>query len=156
MIPEQVWQLLQAHLGYDDEQMALFRADPNKVKIMSKAPLLQQKTIVFEVIESHGCNSQHHVGTRFFFSADGNLITTMAPKRVCAFLLPVMCQLSVTLQELIYADTDPNESAFRRAGCPDVGVAGGGWGKVVIEAQVMDRQEAKRLFEGQAVDGQAG
>ena len=143
-----MWALVQQHLGYDDEEMALFRADPRNAKVLATAPEMRRKTIVFEVVESHGCNSQHQVGTCFFFTGDGNFITKMAPKRVCAFALPVMAQMIFGLQELWYAGVDPNEACFRRASCFDVGVACGGWGKVVVEAKVMDREEAERLHHG--------
>ncbi len=147
-IPDQMWALIQQHLGYDDEEMALFRADPRNAKVLAAAPDMQRKTIVFEVVKSHGCNSQHQVGTRFFFTGDGNLITKMAPKRICAFALPVMTQLIFTMQDLWYAGVDPNEACFRRGGCFDVGVRCGGWGNIVMEAKVMDREEAEQLHHG--------
>jgi uncharacterized repeat protein (TIGR04076 family) len=147
-IPDQMWALIQQHLGYDDEEMALFRADPRNAKVLAAAPEMRRKTIVFEVVKSQGCNSQHQVGTRFFFTGDGNLITSMAPKRVCAFALPVMTQIIFTMQDLWYAGVDPNEACFRRASCFDVGVRCGGWGNVVVEAKVMDREEAKKLHHG--------
>jgi uncharacterized repeat protein (TIGR04076 family) len=147
-IPDQMWALIQQHLGYDDEEMALFRADPRNAKVLAAAPEMRRKTIVFEVVKSQGCNSQHQVGTRFFFTGDGNLITSMAPKRICAFALPVMTQIIFTMQDLWYAGVDPNEACFRRASCFDVGVRCGGWGNVVVEAKVMDREEAKKLHHG--------
>lgn len=146
-IPDQGWSMMQAHLGYTDEEMEMFKQDPRNARVMTKAVELQGKTIVFEVVESRGCNSRHDVGTRFFFSGDGNLISKMAPSRVCAYVLPVMSQAIFGIQELIYADADPDSLCFKRAGCFDVGVQCGGWGHIVIEAKVMDRQEAKALYE---------
>ena len=43
--------------------------------------------------------------------------------------------------ELFYAGVDPNEMRFKRAGCFDVGVQCGGWGRVVLELSVADRKE---------------
>jgi len=149
-LPEQLWPLIQQHLGYSDEEMAMFRADPRNAKVLQKALELRGKTIIFEVVRSHGCNSQHVEGTRFYFSGDGNLLTKMAPSRVCAFALPVMTQMIFGLQELLYAGVDPNEACFRRASCFDVGVRCGGWGNVVVEARVVDRDEAARLHAEQA------
>lgn len=145
-VPDQVWEMMQQHLGYSDQEMELFRQEPRNAKVMATAPDMAQKTIVFTVVESHGCNSQHQVGTRFFFSGDGNLLTKMAPKRVCAYLMPVMSQGVFGLHELWYAGVDPNEACFRRAGCFDVGVRCGGWGRVVLESQVMGREEARQLW----------
>jgi hypothetical protein len=41
--------------------------------------------------------------------------------------------------EMLYAGVDPNEMRFRRAGCFDVGLQCGGWGRVVLELRVEDR-----------------
>jgi hypothetical protein len=138
--PDELWTLLQAHLGYSDEEMTSFKSDPRNLRVLARAMELQGKTIVFEVVESHGCRSRHAVGTRFLFSADGNLLTKRAPSKVCAFLLPVMAQAVFGIQELIYAGVDPNTMCFKRGGCFDVGTQCGGWGRVVVEASVVDRQ----------------
>ncbi len=145
-IPDTVWQLIGTHLGYDDEELAQFRADPRNEKVLRAGAVMREKTIVFEVIKSNGCNSQHEVGTRFYFTGDGNLIASMAPPRTCAFVLPVMAQAMYGLHELLYAGIDPNEACFKRASCFDVGLACGGWGNIVVEASVVDRSEAKRMY----------
>jgi hypothetical protein len=44
------------------------------------APELLKKTIVVEVIDSHGCNSKHKVGDKLYFDAVGNLLTKKCPK----------------------------------------------------------------------------
>jgi len=144
-IPDTLWEMVGAHLGYDAEELALFKEDPRNARVLTYAPQMRQKTIVFEVVESNGCNSGHEVGTRFFFSGDGNLITKMAPKRVCAFAMPMMTQAIFGIQELWYAGVDPDALSFRRGGCFDVGVRCGGWGHVVLEARVIDRKEAEAL-----------
>ena len=144
-VPEQVWALMKSRLGYNDEELELFKSDPRNAKVLSIAPEMMNKTIVFQVVRSCGCNSQHHSGDRFFFTGDGNLITKMAPSKVCAFLLPIMGQMIYGIHELWYAGVDPNKLTFKRGGCFDVGVKCGGWGNVVIEACVMDRDEAAAL-----------
>ena len=144
-IDPQVWEMMKAHLNYTDEEAELFRNNPKNAKVLAKAGELTGKTIVFEVIESHGCNSRHTKGTRFFLTGDGNLLTKMCPSKVCIYALPVMTQAAFAVQELIYAGADPNEMCFKRAGCFDVGVRCGGWGHIVMEANVMDRDEAKKL-----------
>ncbi len=148
-VPEQVWAMMQAHLGYTDEELELFKADPRNARVMAEAPRMRQRTIVFEVVESTGCNSQHVAGTCFYFTGDGNLISSMAPKRACAFILPVMTQMIFTIHELWYAGADANTMCFKRAGCFDVGVNCGGWGRVVVQARVMEREAARALWEDQ-------
>ncbi|MFH1438538.1 MAG: hypothetical protein ABIJ56_22710 [Pseudomonadota bacterium] len=146
-IPDQVWELMKEHLGYNDEEIELFKKNPRNSKVMKKALDMREKTIVFEVIESHGCNSHHNAGTRFFFSGDGNLLSRMAPSRICAYAMPVMSQAIYGIQELWYAGVDPNELCFKRAGCFDVGIRCGGWGHIVMEAKIMDRKKARELYE---------
>ncbi len=147
-VPAQIWEMIQQRLGYSDEELAQFKSNPRNALVMNTAPQMMTHTIVFEVVESCGCNSQHQVGSRFFFSGDGNLLTRMAPSKVCAFLLPLMGQMIYGIHELWYAGVDPNELAFKRAGCFDVGVQCGGWGRVIVEARVMDRDAAKELAAG--------
>lgn len=146
-IPNQMWELMKQHLGYTDEEIELFKQNPRNAKVMATAPDMLKKTIVFEVVQSEGCNSGHTVGTRFYFTGDGNLITRMAPARVCVYAMPVMTQAIFGIQELWYAGVDPNELTFKRGGCFDVGVRCGGWGNIVLEAKLMDRKQAKELHE---------
>lgn len=74
-VDESTWKFMQKHLGFNDEELELFRNNPRTVDIVSKAPALMKKTIVAEVVASHGCNSQHKVGDRFYFDGSGNLLT---------------------------------------------------------------------------------
>jgi len=122
--------------------MKIFRADPRNEDVLSKAPDLLSKTIVIEVVESAGCNSQHEVGDKFYFDGAGNLLTKLCPKRVCIYALHAATGMIFTANELFYAGVDPNDMRFKRAGCFDVGVQCGGWGRVVLELKVVDREAA--------------
>ncbi len=145
-VPDQIWDMMKARLGYSDAEIELFKKDPRNAKVMKTAGDMAGSTVVFEVVDSKGCNSQHKVGTRFYFSGDGNLLTKMSPSKVCGFALTVMGQMMYAIHELWYAGIDANQLCFKRAGCFDVGVQCGGWGHIVIEAKVMDREEAKKLY----------
>ncbi len=136
------WPVMKKHLGYTDEEMELFRSDPRNGDVVSKAPALLSKTIIIEVVESSGCNSQHAVGDRFVFDGAGNLLTARCPKKVCIYALNAATSMIFAANELFYAGVDPNEMRFKRAGCFDVGVQCGGWGRVVLELKVVDRQDA--------------
>ena len=81
------WDALTKHLGYSEEEMNMFKKDPRNLDLLSKAPALMGKTIVVEVVESHGCNSRHKVGDKLYFDGAGNLLTALAPKRVCIYAL---------------------------------------------------------------------
>jgi uncharacterized repeat protein (TIGR04076 family) len=140
-ISEDVWKYVQKHLGYNDEEMKLFRENPRNEDVISKAPALMNKTIVVKVVDSHGCNSQHKVGDKFYFDGAGNLLTKLCPKRICVYALNAAGKLVFTSNELFYAGIDPNEMRFKRTGCFDVGVKCDGWGHIVMELSVEERQK---------------
>ena len=140
-IDENVWSSIQQFLGYDDNEMKLFRENPRNEEVLLKAPGLNNKTIVAEVIESHGCNSQHKVGDKFYFDGAGNLLTRLCPKRACMYALAGLDKVIFSVHELFYAGIDPDKMLFKRTGCADVGVQCGGWGRIVMEVSVVDRQE---------------
>ncbi len=136
------WTIMKKHLGYTREEMETFRENPRNADILDKVPNLMDKTIVVEVVDSHGCNSQHDVGDKFYFDGAGNLLTKRCPNKVCIYALNAATGLIFASNELVYAGVDPNEMRFKRAGCFDVGVQCGGWGRVVLELSVIDRHEA--------------
>jgi len=139
-VNEETWKFMQQHLGYTDEELELFRSNPKNADIMSKAPGLMNKTIVAEVVASHGCASQHHVGDKFYFDGAGNLITKLSPKRICVHALSVLSGPIVVVNELFYAGVDPNDTRLNRVGCFDVGIQCGGWGHIAMEVKVEDRK----------------
>src|SRR4030042_4292241 len=134
---------IQTHHGYDDEELEIFLSNPKNVEIISKAPALMQKTIVAEVGASHGCNSRHQVGDKFYFDGAGNLITKLNPKRICIHALSALAGPIYVANELFYAGIDPNEMRLNRVGCFDVGVRCGGWGHFGFKG----RLEEKQLYE---------
>lgn len=137
------WKFIKKRLGYNDEQMKAFRENPRNEDILSKAPVLMNKTIVAEVVDAHGCNSEHQVGDKFYFDGAGNLLTKRCPKKVCVYALSAVSPLIFASNELLYAGVNPNEMRFKRAACTaDVGLECGGWGRVVMEIRVEDRDEA--------------
>lgn len=140
-VNQETWDFYQKLLGYSDAEMKKFRETPRNADVISKAPDLMQRTIVVEVVDSHGCASQHKTGDKFYFDGSGNLLTKLCPKRVCiAALMPLGALIQATT-ELIYAGIDPNEMRFKRVGCSDVGIECGGWGHIVMELRVEKRQK---------------
>jgi uncharacterized repeat protein (TIGR04076 family) len=133
------WKFIKKRLGYTDEEMKKFRENPRNENVLSKAPELIKKTIIAEVIDSHGCNSQHSIGDKFYFDVAGNLLTELCPKRICAYALNAITPQIFAINELLHASVDPNEMKFNRAACFDVGLECGGWGWIVMEIKVEDR-----------------
>ncbi len=133
--------IIKKNLGYSDEEMKIFMEEEKNIEILKRAPKLINKTIVIEVIESHGCNSQHVVGDKFYFDGFGNLITKLSPKRICISALAAMDKLIFGANALMFADQNPNEMLFNKAGCSDVGLKCGGWGNIAMEIKVIDRKK---------------
>jgi hypothetical protein len=68
------WKFMKERLGYTDDEMKIFRENPRNEDVITKAPELNNKTIVLEVMVSQGCNSQHKVGDKFFFTRSARLL----------------------------------------------------------------------------------
>jgi len=140
-LDEKTWKDVQQHLGYNDEQMKQFRENPRNEDVLSKTDVMLNKTIVAEIIESHGCDSGHKVGDKIYFDGRGvSLLTKLGPSRICIFALHSVALAMPALSELIYAGVDPNQMRFKRFGCVDVGIKCGGWGHIAMELRVEDRR----------------
>ncbi len=137
----EMWDAVQKHFAYSDEEMELFKSNPRNVDVLMKIPQFQNKTIVAEVMESHGCNSQHKVGDKIYLDAAGNLVSKLCPKKMCIYAVSALQNAVFATGELLMAGVDPNEMRFKRTGCFDVGVQCGGWGRVVMEVRAEDRKE---------------
>ena len=135
------WKFMKKRLDYTDEEMKSFRENPRNEDVLSKSPELLNKTIIAEVVDSHGCNSQHRVGDKLYFDGAGNLLTKLCPKKICVYALNAITPQVFTATELFYAGVDPNEMRFKRAACFDVGIECGGWGRIVMEIKVEDRKK---------------
>ena len=131
---------IQNLLEFTDEEMKIFKKNPKNIEVLKKSPDLMNKTIVVEVIKSHGCASQHKVGDKFYFTGDGNVLTKMCPTRMCMSALSAAGSLVGNAVMFMWADRDANEMPFTVAGCSDVGLQCGGWGHIVMKIRVEDRK----------------
>lgn len=131
---------LKEHFSYTDEEIKEFLNNPRNIDVLNKGQVLRNKTIIVEVVESHGCNSQHKVGDKFYFDGAGNLLTKLCPKKICIYALGPLDKLIFASNELLYEGIDPNRMRFKRASCFDVGVKCEGWGQIVMEIKIEDRK----------------
>jgi len=144
-LDEKAWKGVQEHLDYNDEEMKKFRENPRNEDVLSKTAVMLNKTIVAEIIESHGCTSEHKVGDRIYFDGRGvSLLTKLGPSKICIFALHSVALAMPALAELLYAGIDPNQMRFKRFGCTDVGIKCGGWGHIAMEIRVEDRDKLSR------------
>ncbi|MFW9989490.1 MAG: hypothetical protein ACFFC3_12620 [Candidatus Odinarchaeota archaeon] len=136
---------MQGHLGYSDEEMKIFLKDPRIKTTLKQSFALLNKTFVVEVIKSHGCNSQHKPGDKFYFDGVGNLLTKLSPKKICIYALSQIERLIFGAHELFFAEQDPNDMKIKRVGCFDVGLKCGGWGRIIMEIKMIDRKDIELL-----------
>ncbi len=144
-IDERLLKILQKRLGYNDEETKKFAENGRNEELLSLQKELANKTIVLEVVESKGCNSMHKVGDKFHFDAVGNILTRQCPEKICTFSLNAASNMLYAASELLYAGADPNKMRFRRSSCFDVGIECGGWGRIVLELSVVDKQQTAKL-----------
>ena len=135
-----IWAFIQDRLGFSDDEMQTFKSNPQNTQLIQRGLVLQNKEIVFEFVEAHGCYS-HNVGDRLVFDPLGNLIVAKCPERVCHHAIVAGAAHLFTAGELLFHDIDPGRMRFKRFGCMDVGLQCGGWGHVVLELSVRDALE---------------
>jgi uncharacterized repeat protein (TIGR04076 family) len=133
---EEIWKRFQKHMDYSDEEIEIFRADPEKVKMVTETPDFVKSKVIAEVIESHGCHAGHKVGDTFVMTAGGQLITEECPKRMCVFALGPVSNTMPAIYERLYAKSDPNYERSQIVQCTDVGLDKGGWGKILMKVYV--------------------
>jgi len=130
---EEIWRRFQKHMGYTDEEMEIFKSDPHRVKMVTETPDFIKCRVVAEVIESHGCHSQHRVGDKFILTPGGQLIADQCPPRICLSALAAISRLMPAISERLVSKSDPDLERVDVVDCPDVGLHQGGWGKVLMK-----------------------
>ena len=139
---EKIWQLFQTHMEYTDEEMALFRSDPIKVKMVTETPEFTKCRVIAEVIESHGCHAKHCVGDRFVMTASGQLIADECPKGMCVSAVAGISKILPAIYERLINKTDPRFERKDIVQCSDVGLDKGGWGKILMKVYVEEAPRA--------------
>ena len=140
---ERLLKIIQRRFGYNDAEIETFKNNPRNTELISRAKEFQNKLIVLEVVESKGCNSNHKVGDKFYFDYAGNLLTELCPSKVCGYSLNSALMMIFTANEMFFAGINPNEIRFKRASCFDVGIECGGWGRIVLELKIEEKQQVE-------------
>jgi uncharacterized repeat protein (TIGR04076 family) len=133
MEPEEIWNRFQKHMDYTDEEMRLFRSDPEKVRMVTETPEFVKYRVIAEVVEVQGCHAGHKVGDKFVMTAGGQLMTEACPKRMCMFALGPVAGLLPVMYERLITKSDPDCKRSNIVQCTDVGLEKGGWGKVLMK-----------------------
>ena len=136
MDTEEIWKLFQKHMAYTDEEMKIFKSDPEKVKMVTETPDFVKCRVIAEVTYSHGCHARHQVGDKFVMTAGGQLITENCPKRMCMFALGPVSNALPAIYDRLISGSDPNHERSQTVQCTDVGLDKGGWGKILMKVYV--------------------
>lgn len=136
MNTEQLWKRFQKHMGYTDQEMKIFRADPAKVKMVTESPRFVKSRIVAEVIESQGCHAGHRVGQKIVMDGNGQLISKECPDKMCIFAVAALESPVHVIYERFISGSDPNNERTAVVQCSDIGLEKGGWGKILMKVSV--------------------
>jgi len=137
------WKGFQEHMGYSDDELKALQNDPVKSEYVQKIcdPDMQDKYMVAEVVESHGCIAGMKVGDRLYFKG----LTMIDPERSdpwCPYIVNTYWFTSGA-RHLFRQGLDPNSFYVNYSGCMDVGPENG-LGRVVYKVFVVDKSELDR------------
>ncbi len=138
-IDPNIWPIIKERFGFTDEELDLFKSLPTNHKMLTDKAMTRIVTtnVVFEVVESRACNTDHEVGEKIYFNLERGMLAHKGPKYICPFLMPVMTRTTHIVQDRIWEGLDdPLQSVVSRGGCDDIGVECGGVGKVILEVKV--------------------
>jgi uncharacterized repeat protein (TIGR04076 family) len=131
---ERRWKKFQQNMGYTDEELAIFRSNPQYTKVVEYAPKFLTHQIVVEVVEAHNCGCGHKAGDRIaVMDGSAHLLTKKMPEHVCAFALMIMIPKVYSVWERFNMDLDTRGMLFDHTHCPDVGCKNGGWGEIIMK-----------------------
>ncbi len=136
MNTEELWKRFQAHMNYTDDEMKLFRSDPEKVKMVTQTGDFVKCKIIAEVVHSHGCHAGHRVGDRFVMDGNGQLLTRECPDKVCIFAASSLHSPVSAIYERFMSNSDPSHQRSNVVQCSDIGLENGGWGKILMKVFV--------------------
>ena len=137
------WKRFQEHMGYSDEELNALKNDPKKSEHVQKicSPEIQDKYLIAEVVESHGCIAGMKPGDRLYFKG----MSVLDPERSdpwCPYIVNTYWFTS-GMRNLAKHGLDPNSMYVNYSGCMDVGPENG-LGRVVYKIFAVDKSELDR------------
>jgi len=136
------WKKFQKAYNYSDEELANFRADPRRANAAPKifSHEIARKSLVIEVVSSHGCSARMKVGDRLVFKALG-IMDHEKSSPWCAHALGEIAGFANMAQDRFVAGLDPNDILYNHFSCMDVGPKCG-WGQVIMKVYVIDEPDS--------------
>jgi uncharacterized repeat protein (TIGR04076 family) len=126
---------------YTQTEMELFKEGDPRLRFIGRlAKAAPKYSIVAEVVQAKNCNSGYQIGDRFVLDVDGNLLSSLCPKRLCVYAVAQFVVPVALINERLSEGLDPNQFHFMKfVQCPDVGVECTGYGQVRFEMKVVPR-----------------
>jgi uncharacterized repeat protein (TIGR04076 family) len=136
------WKGFQKHVGYTDAEMKAMMKDPRKMDHIQKicSADVQDRYLIAEIVESHGCEAGMQVGDRLYFRGmsllDGELSDPWCPYIVNTYWF------TSGMRNMVKFGLDPNSMYVTYSGCMDVGPEHG-IGRVVYKIYSLDAREVE-------------
>jgi len=137
------WSGFQKHMGYSDEELKAIQNDPVRSEYIQKicSPEMQNKYLIAEIVESHGCMAGMKPGDRLFFKG----ISLIDPQRSdpwCPYLVNTYW-FTAGARNMVRMGMDPNSFYVNFSACVDVGPEHG-FGRVVYKVTIVDASEVDK------------
>ena len=138
--PEEFWKGIQQHMGYSDEELEHIKKYKfAKILPIMPSPTIQGKTMVIEVVQSHGCAEGMKPGDKLYFIGCSNLDPTRS-SRWCAYNMSHICNFTNLCHNMLLQGLDPNEMYTNHFSCMDCGSTLG-LGLVISKVTVIDESK---------------
>lgn len=139
-VDENVLEMMKQSLGYSDEDWAKWKAEPRNMRMAERMPDFMKYQVVVEVLKSHGCAMLHKPGDKFYFNGSGGLLCRKGPSHICAGALMPVLPFAWGVLDKIALGQDPTQITFSRVRCIDVGLDNNGWGEILMEIRVEEKE----------------
>jgi hypothetical protein len=138
---DEFWKQFQEHMGYSDEDIAIFRSDPHRSRLprIMTSSEMRNATMVVEVTDSYGCAEGMQPGDKLYFTGLARLDPTRSSPWCAHALVPALLHAN-ECQTLIVNGIDPNAMYWPTQSCEDCGVKSGGWGRVSMKTYVIEEK----------------
>jgi uncharacterized repeat protein (TIGR04076 family) len=135
------WKNFQDLLGLSDDEVRLYRSYEPHRRAMEEAPLFSTHEMEVEVIESSNCIAGYKRGDKFVVDSLGILVKERCPEKLCVGAIFAIKIVVDRMWEAFLNNT--TEVLHNTVRCPDVGIAHGGVGEVLMRIRAVPKQKHK-------------
>lgn len=126
------WKKFGDALGYTEKELEEFKSDPKRRKAAEVLPEANRRTVVAEVVSSHGCAAGYKIGDRIEMTASG----LVKCHNACIYAVAPMQIHAAMAHDRIAEGLDPDGLWFNHYACQDAGFCNGSWGQVCFRVKV--------------------